>query len=128
MTLKTFDPNLRKISNNSIAEKTGVDAFILMLQDVIETEIAECPEDINRGTNISTDYLNGSVNMLNSMILENIVYLAIKNNIPEIEISEDQIEIVADYDNEEYLFYISVSSENQTEEDQVLSFSLNIKR
>lgn len=128
MTLKTFDPNLRKLSNGKVSEKTGVDAFTCMLEDVLETERKECPDDIDRGTNISTDYLNGSVNMLNAMVLETTVYLAIKNYMPEVNVRENKIRIVPDYDNEEYLFYITVEAENQTEEDQVLTFSLNIKR
>jgi len=128
--MKDIDPYLRRKSSlkNSVAEKTGYEALKLALEDIIETEQGENPEDPDRGTNIVSDYLNGSVNSFNAMIIKDKIYYAIKNYLPEIEIDEDGIRVIPDYDSREYIVYLDVFERKQTEENKSVLITLQIIR
>lgn len=128
--MKDIDPFFRRKSSlkNSIAEKIGYDALVLALKDVLETEEGENPEDPDRGTNITTDYLSSAANIFDAMIIKDKIYYAIKNYLPFINIDEDGISVVTDFDNGEYVVYLDVSEGKTTESEKPLTFTLKIVR
>lgn len=125
---KDIDPRFRKRAslNNDIETKEGMESFVISLKDVIQTELGECVEDPTKGTVIYSNYLTGSVSFLNSMIIKDKIYDAIYNNIEDIIIDEEDIEVIADANNRQYLVYVFVQDEEG--EDVTLKFAIETRR
>lgn len=124
--LKTFDPNLRLVKslNNGISEKTGIEAFIILLEDIIETIPGECPEDINKGTTISSDYLNGSINSLNAIIIRKKIFFALEENAKDLGILDSDVNIRIEGD--EYIVSIMIQPDVSYDKRE-LKFSLSVR-
>jgi len=127
--MKDIDPNLRRKASlkNGVAVRTGYDAFVLALEDLIETRPLENPDDPERGTYIQ-EYLKDSVNMFNSLIIEDQVKSVVENYLDDYDVDVASIEVRIDYSNNEYVVVIPVRESDISEDNRDLEIVLEIKR
>lgn len=127
--MKDLDPNLRRKASlkNGVAIKTDYDAFVLALEDLIETRPLENPDDPERGTYIQ-EYLKDSVNMFNSLIIEDQVKSVVENYLDDYAVDVASIEVRIDYPNNEYVVVIPVKESDVSEDNRDLEIVLEIKR
>ncbi len=128
--MKDIDPNFRKLKSldDAVRIKEGFDSFVLALKDVIETKPSECPDDPNRGTYVS-NYLKDNVNVFNSIIIADLVREAVENYLTDdYDVDVDNIQIIRDIENNEYILSIDVADKKESQTAQTLQLSLKITR
>ena len=121
-----IDPSFRLNSQGGIFTKTGDDAILQQIKDIIFTQRGELLFDPDTGCNIG-DFLHGSVNKLNAMNIKDIIFNNLRNRIEDIIITSDDIIVDVDRDAEEYLVIIKYT-ENQLDEEIEINFSIKIIR
>lgn len=125
-----IDPNFRRKTslNNGIEIKSGYDAVVLAIEDVLETISGEISDEPTKGTNLTTDYLVENVNNLDSLIIKDIVSDALIDNLPEINFKESDIRILPNFKTNEYEISINITEGKEQEELKNLTFSLKVAR
>lgn len=126
MSFFDIDPSFRLNSNGAIFTKTGDDAIVQQIKDIIFTQKGEQLFDPDTGTNIG-DFLNGSVSMLNAMDIKDIIYNNIRNRIEDLIINENDIIVKIDKDAVAYDVTIRYTT-NELEEEEDLKFTINAIR
>ena len=127
--LKDIDPNFRMTAaeENSIRTMTGPDAIVLAIQDCVEEQTGESLFDVDQGGNIN-DYLSGSVNTLNSILIREIISKSLSNGMDEtVLIADEDILVEPDYHDNVYRVHIRYS-ENEFQEQQPLLLTIKVRR
>lgn len=124
-----IDPNLRLKSSlkNGTEIKSGYDAFVLSLTDIIETSISENPEDPNRGTYIQ-EYLKENVNSFNAFVIEDIVKRVVRNYLNDYDVDVDAINVYVDRINNEYVVVVPVKESDESDNNRNLKIVLEVNR
>jgi len=126
MQYKDIDASFRKLSNGSIGEKEGKSAIIQSIQNIILTEEGESLFKDEYCTNIS-DYLQGTVNIFDSLSLKNEIFKALDNRLEDIIIEENDIIIKPNYDDNVYEISISFRK-SSVENEEIVEFIINLNR
>jgi len=121
-----LDPSMRLNSNKGIFIKTGDDAVVQQIRDIIFTQKGEKLFQPDTGCNIG-DFLHGSVNRLNAMSIKDIIYDNINNQVEDIIITESDIIVNTDRDAGAYNITIKYR-ENELQEETELNFSISVFR
>jgi len=127
--MKDIDPNLRLKASlkNGVEVKSGYDAFVLSLTDIIETSISENPEDPNRGTYIQ-EYLKENVNVFNAFVIEDIIKRVVRNYLNDYDVDVDKIVVFPDLINNEYVVSVPVRESDESDANRNLKIVLEINR
>jgi len=128
MTIRSdIDLNFRKLSDGSIAIKTGVDAIKQSVEFILFTQPGERPYDPEFGSTIPT-FLEGSANRLNSLIIKDIIFTKLKNYLSDqIILFKSDISVEPNYDENTYDISIYYR-ENKIQTPQEINFNISVER
>jgi len=126
MVLYDIDSTLRKLSNGLIAHKGGETAIAQIIKDVLLTQRGESLFDPDNYTTLS-DYLEESVNNINSASIRNLIFFALNDRLDELLISEDDITVTPNYDDQVYEIEINYR-EQDLQQTKAINFDIKIKR
>ena len=125
---KDIDPSFRRLVSlkNGISIKEGIDAISQHIQNILLTQRGEKLFNPEFGTDIA-DYTEESTNILNAMEIKDIIYNSLSNELENIIITDKDIEVVSNENEEKYDITISYK-QSEISEKESISFDIKITR
>jgi phage baseplate assembly protein W len=121
-----IDGSYRKNSSGGVTPKSGQQAIIQYIEDILMTEPGEALFNAEFKSTI-LDYIEGAANTIGAIMLRSEIFDLLSNHLVGIIIEEDDIEVDVDKINGIYEIYISYRENDLKEREQVV-FNIETNR